>query len=98
VSTVIDWGFLSHVSDSALDASIACGIYDMYGPFTRERDEALVTACVSQHGYDGDRLLIYRALYAILTSNAYSDDGTDGHYAWCMETLNRADVRRALSS
>jgi aminoglycoside phosphotransferase len=98
VSAVIDWGFLSHVGDTSFDASIACGIYDMYGPFARPHDEAILSACVSRHGYDRHCLLVYRALYAILTSNAYSDDGTDGHYAWCVATLNRADIRTTLTA
>lgn len=96
VSAVIDWGFLSHVGDAHVDASIACGVYGMYGPFARRHDETLVSACVSRLGFDRHRLLVYRALYAILTSNAYSVDGTDEHYAWCAATLNRADVRDAL--
>jgi aminoglycoside phosphotransferase (APT) family kinase protein len=98
VSAVIDWGFLSHVGDPTFDASIACGTYDMYGPFARQHDEALLSECVCRHGYDRHRLMVHRALYAILTANAYSDEGTDGHYAWCVATLNRAEIRDALSA
>jgi aminoglycoside phosphotransferase (APT) family kinase protein len=98
VSAVIDWGFLSHVGESAFDGTIACGTYDMYGPFARQHEEELVSAWVSRHNDDRHRLLVYRALYAILTSNAYSNDGTDGHYEWCVATLNRADIRDALFS
>lgn len=97
VTAVLDWGFLSHFGDSSLDASIACGIYDMYGTYHRENDDFLVSECVNQQGYDRHQLLVYRALYAILTSNAYSEDGADGHYAWCIDILNRPDVREALS-
>ncbi len=97
VTAVLDWGFLSHFGDSSLDASIACGIYDMYGRYHRENDDVLLSECVNQQGYDRHQLLVYRALYAILTSNAYSEDGADGHYAWCVDTLNRHDVREALS-
>jgi hypothetical protein len=98
VSAVVDWGFLSHVGDPTFDASIACGTYDMYGPFARRHDEALLSGCVYRYGYDRRHLMVHRALYAILTANAYSDDGADGHYEWCVATLNRADIRDALSA
>lgn len=96
VSAVIDWGFLTHMGDSAFDVSIACGTYDMYGPFARTHDDTLVSAAVNTHGYDRSHLLLHRALYSVLTSNAYSEDGSDGHFEWCAAMLNRADVREAL--
>ncbi len=97
VSAVIDWGFLSHVGDTAFDATIACGSYNLYGQHFRQTDDSLVSICVDRHGFDRQRLLIYRALYALLTSNAYSEDGRDGHFGWCVGNLNRDDVRAALS-
>lgn len=97
VSAVIDWGFLSHFGDTSFDASIACGSYNLYGRHYRENDDYLLSQCVDNHGFDHHRLLVYRALYALLTSNAYSEDGTDGHYAWCVDNLNRRDIRKALA-
>lgn len=97
VTAVVDWGFLSLFGDPSLDASIACGIYNMYGEHHREIDDVLMSECVNRMGYDRHTLLVYRALYAMLTSNSYSEDGSDGHYAWCVNTLNRDDVRDALS-
>lgn len=97
VSAVLDWGFVSCFGDPAFDASVACGIYNMYGPHHRKLDDILMDACVSRLGHSRNQLLIYRALYAVLTSNAYSEDGTDGHYAWCVEQLDRDDVQEALS-
>ncbi len=97
VTAVLDWGFLSHFGDTSLDASIACGSYNLYGEHSRVNDAYLVAECVDRHGYDHHRLLVYRALYAVLTSNAYSEDGTDGHYAWCVDNLNRDDIQAALS-
>lgn len=97
VTAIIDWGFLSHFGDTSLDASIACGSYNLYGQHYRVNDAYLVAECVDRHGYDHQRLLVYRALYAVLTSNAYSEDGTDGHFAWCVDNLNRDDIRAALS-
>lgn len=96
VSAVIDWGFLSHFGESSFDVSIACGIFNMYGTYHRENDDYLMSKFAEHHGYDRRRLLVYRALYAILTSNVYSEEGTDGHYGWCVNALNRDDVREAL--
>ena len=97
VSAVLDWGFLSLFGDSALDASIACGVYNMYGPHHRQLDDIFLAACEETLDYSRERLLVYRALYAILTSNAYSEDENDGHYTWCTENLVRDDVIDALA-
>lgn len=98
VSAVLDWGFLSHFGDTSFDASVACGSYNLYGAHYRRNDDYLLSERVDRHGFDRGRLLGYRALYALLTSNAYSEDGTDGHYGWCVDCLNRDDIREAVSS
>jgi hypothetical protein len=69
----------------------------MYGPDASEIDRSLLTHFESALGYPLDRLLIYRAAYAIATSNAYDISGQDGHFAWCAAALNRSDVRAALA-
>ena len=97
VSAVLDWGFLSLLGDSALDASIACGVYNMYGPYHRQLDDIFLSACKETLDYSRERLLVYRALYAILTSSTYSEDVDDGHYIWCTENLLRDDIRNALA-
>lgn len=97
VSAVIDWGFLSHVGDTTFDATVACGSFNLYGRNYRRTDDYLLSVCADRHGFDRQRLLIHRALYALLTSNAYSEDGTDGHFGWCVGALNRDDIRAALS-
>lgn len=97
VCAVLDWGFLSLFGDSALDASVACGVYNMYGPHHRRIDDVFLTTCEARLGYSRARLLLYRALYSIMSSNAYSEDGSDGQYAWCAENLLRDDLREVLS-
>ncbi len=97
VSAVVDWGFLSHVGDTTFDATIACGSYNLYGRHFRQTDDYLVSVCADLLGFDRQRLLVSRALYALLTSIAYSEDGTDGHFGWCVGNLNRDDVRAALA-
>lgn len=98
VAAVLDWGLLSLLGDSALDASVACGVYDMYGPHHRQLGDAFRSACQARLGYSRERLLLYRALYAIVSSNAYAEDERGGHFAWCVENLLRDDLRSVLSS
>ncbi|MGI8404207.1 MAG: phosphotransferase family protein [Thermomicrobiales bacterium] len=98
VTAVLDWGLLSMFGDPAFDASITAGIFNMYGPHGREIDENLLTHFQRELGYSKERMLLYRALYAIMSSNFYSPNGTDGHYAWCVATLKREDIRSVLSS
>lgn len=94
--SMLDFGFLSTLGDPAFDASITSAIFEMYGPHARELDEQLTTTMQRAFGYDRDTCLSYRAVYALLTSNAYSPDGSDGHFRWCVELLGRQDVRDAL--
>jgi serine/threonine protein kinase len=97
VTAVLDWGMMSLFGDSMLDASFTCGIYNMYGPHHRQIDEMFLRACEARLGYSRERLLLYRALYAIIQSNAFSETGSDGHYGWCIENLLRDDTRSILS-
>lgn len=93
---LFDFGFLSTVGDPALDASIAAGIYDMYGPHAISLDRQILKAFAHELGYTMDVLLAYRAVYSILTSHAYTELGDDGHFEWCVSMLRRQDVREAL--
>jgi aminoglycoside phosphotransferase (APT) family kinase protein len=98
VSAVLDWGFLSHAGDPVFETAVTSCIFDMYGPHHRRIDDMLMARCVADLGDDRERLLVYRALYAIMTSNAYAEDGSDGHFAWCVAMLNRPDLRSAAGA
>lgn len=93
---VLDWGFLSTQGDAAFDASITAGIFDMYGPGARAVDDELIDLLVSNNGFSRQRLLLYRAIYGIMTANVYDPTGQDGHYAWCVRMLDREDITEAL--
>ena len=97
-AALIDWGFLSTEADPAFEASIAAGIFDMYGPAARSEDDEWVETLCRLYGYDPHQLLFYRAVYALLTSNSYDGEGKDGHFDWCAAALNRPDITEALSS
>jgi phosphotransferase family enzyme len=84
---LLDFGFLSMAGDPAFDAAVAAGIWDMYGPGARSMEAEIDRAVVARFGYEAERLALYRAVYAVVTSNAYDVDGRDGHFAWCAELL-----------
>jgi aminoglycoside phosphotransferase (APT) family kinase protein len=93
---VLDFGFLSTVGDPAFDAAVTASIYDMYGPRARDAETALDDAVADRFGHPAQLLAVYRAAYALVTSNCFSASGSDGHFAWCVRMLERADVLGAL--
>lgn len=94
---VLDFGFFSTAGDPAFDAAITASIYDMYGPGARKTEARIDTELTARFGYDPDRLAVYRAAYAVITSNAYDPLGQDGHFRWCVDMLRRDSVTEALA-
>jgi aminoglycoside phosphotransferase (APT) family kinase protein len=88
-TAVLDFGFFSTAGDPRMDAGITAIIADMYGPHGAARADALTHTFAAELGYPIDVLRVYQAAYAIATSNAFTDDGSDGHFAWCVAQLNR---------
>lgn len=93
---VLDFGFLTTAGDPRLDAAITASVMNMYGLHASEITQALTRRLADQLGYPADVLVIYQAAYAAATSNAFTSDGTDGHFAWCIDQLRRRDVTRLL--
>ena len=93
---VLDFGFMTTVGDPAFDAAITASIFDMYGPRAAETEAILDAAIADRFDYDARRLAIYRAAYALVTSNCFSASGSDGHFAWCVRMLQRPQVLDAL--
>jgi hypothetical protein len=58
-----------------------------------ERRTARFGPAIRDHS--ADVLLTYQAAYAVVTSSAFTPDGSDGHFAWCIAQLRRADVSEA---
>ncbi|MFC5263344.1 aminoglycoside phosphotransferase family protein [Kribbella qitaiheensis] len=92
---LLDWGFLTTAGDNTFDASTAAGFFDMYGPDARLIDDLLLDRFEAA-GHSRERMYLYRAAYAITTATIYSPDASDGHYLWCVNNLNRADLRDAV--
>jgi aminoglycoside phosphotransferase (APT) family kinase protein len=93
---VLDFGFLTTAGDPRLDAAIAVSVLNMYGPYAPAITDALTAQAAQDLGYPIDVLLIYQAAYAVATANAFTSDGSDGHFAWCMDQLRRSDIANAL--
>jgi len=93
---LLDWGFLSTAGDLAFDASVAAGIFNMYGSSAAEIDRQLRRLFEAELGYPAELLISYRAAYAVITSNAYDPAGQDGHFAWCVRQLSSPEVRVVL--
>jgi aminoglycoside phosphotransferase (APT) family kinase protein len=94
---VLDWGFLSTAADPRFEAAVSAGIFNMYGPHARAIEDQIVAALDDTLGYDAQVLRVYRAAYAVLTNNVYDPAGEDGHFAWCVATLERPDIRGAVA-
>ncbi|MBQ0900960.1 phosphotransferase family protein [Micromonospora sp. U21] len=93
---VLDWGFLTTEGDPAFDAAVAAAIFDMYGHEAPQVEQELLDRMEERMGYDHATMLVYRAAYSLISANAYDPTGQDGHFAWCVAALNRADVTAAL--
>jgi aminoglycoside phosphotransferase (APT) family kinase protein len=94
--SVLDFGFLSTAGDPRLDASITAGIMNMYGPHAEAIATALTDHFAMELGHSSEVLLIYRAAYAVATSNVFSADGSDGHFPWCVAQLTQKRITAAL--
>ena len=93
---VLDFGFLTTAGDPRLDAAIAASVMNMYGPHAPAITDALTAQVAQDLDYPADALLVYQAAYAVATANAFTSDGSDGHFAWCIDQLRRPRIADAL--
>ena len=93
---VLDFGFLTTAGDPRMDAAITASIMNMYGPHAPAITSALTAQLARDLDYAPDVLLTFQAAYAVATSNAFTSDGSDGHFAWCIDQLRRPDITDLL--
>jgi aminoglycoside phosphotransferase (APT) family kinase protein len=93
---VLDFGFLSTAGDPRLDASVTALIMNMYGPHGPAIADTLTDRFAAELGYPIEVLLLYRAAYAVATSNVFTPDGSDGHFPWCVAQLTGPAVTAVL--
>lgn len=91
-TAVLDFGFLTMAGDPAFDAAVATAIFNMYGPHAQNIEDQLTWAVLEKFDYPPERLTLYKAVYALIASNAYDPAGQDGHFAWCAARLNRYEA------
>ena len=74
----LDFGFLTAVGDPAFDAAVAASVFDMYGVNARAAEAVIDEATTARFGYDPRHLMVYRAAYALVTSNCFSPSAVTG--------------------
>ena len=79
--------------DSSFEAGVSATIFDLYGVHARTSEYTLMGKFRELFGYETSHMLRYMVLFALLKSNAYSEDGSDGQFAWSTALMNRSDVR-----
>jgi aminoglycoside phosphotransferase (APT) family kinase protein len=94
--SVLDFGFLSTAGDPRMDAGVTAVIMNMYGPHAPAIAESLTSRLAAELDYPVEVLVLYRAAYAIATSNAFAPDGSDGHFPWCVAQLTSQAVTDVL--
>ena len=98
VSAVLDFGFMTCAGDPDFDAAVLALIADQYGAQSA-RSEALFDGLIlDRFQADPSKLLVYKAAYAVITSGHFSKTGSDGHYPWCVNILNRPEVKTTIES
>jgi aminoglycoside phosphotransferase (APT) family kinase protein len=95
-TAVLDFGFLTTGGDPRLDAGISAAIMNMYGPHAANITRTLTAHLADALQYPQETLVLYQAAYAVATSNAFTDDGSDGHFTWCLARLTSAEVTAQL--
>lgn len=93
---VLDFGFLTTAGDPRFDAAITSSIMNMYGPHAQVITQDLTARIAHDLSYPPEVLLTYQGAYAVATSNAFTADGSDGHFAWCIAQLRRAEICEAI--
>jgi aminoglycoside phosphotransferase (APT) family kinase protein len=86
-TAVLDFGFVAGAGDPRFDAGVTAGIMDMYGPHAAAITGALTERFAAELGHAPEVLRLYRAAYALATHNAFTTDGSDGHFGWCVRQL-----------
>jgi hypothetical protein len=80
-----------------ISPAITANVMNMYGPHAPAITRDLTARIARDLGYPTDVLLAYQAAYAVATSKAFTLDGSDGHFAWCIAQLRRADISEAIN-
>ncbi|MCW2873178.1 aminoglycoside phosphotransferase family protein [Actinacidiphila oryziradicis] len=95
-TAVVDFGFLSTAGDPRFDAAVSAAIFTTSGPYAQNTADVLTARFADEFDYSLEHLLLYRAAYALATSDAFAGEGSDDHLRWCASVLNAPAVTAAL--
>ena len=95
---LLDFGFLTTSGDPLFDAVLSTLIFDMYSPHMQHARKTLREMHAQHIGQAFEAIYpLYKAAYALITSNAYSENGADGHFQWCINILNDEETHKLVS-
>jgi aminoglycoside phosphotransferase (APT) family kinase protein len=98
-TSLLDFGFLTTSADPLFDAVISTLIFDMYSSHSLKVRENLRERFAQKLGRPFREVYpLYKAAYALATSNAYSEDGDEGHFRWCVDILNDEETNSLIKS
>ncbi|WP_437811574.1 aminoglycoside phosphotransferase family protein [Sorangium sp. So ce1078] len=101
VSGVIDFGSFTMFGDPLYDVSLACMLFDMYGPERASVRDELIAVALRKVGADAEgRLYRYAMAYALMSCDLYAGAGglrQDGHYRWAVDLLNTEPYWRRVA-
>lgn len=92
---VLDFGFFTTAGDPAFEAAVATAVWDMYGPYAAHHTDQLTRLAAARLGHRAETLALYQAVYALTTYDLFSPDGSDDHFRWCADLLDRWSRRAA---
>ncbi|MET8954601.1 phosphotransferase family protein [Streptomyces sp. NPDC004393] len=93
---LVDYGFLSTGGDPRFDAAVTAARFPAATERAPEITRRLTARFADEFGYAIDDLLLYRAAYAMATSDAFAPGGGDEHCAWCVSVLEDPAVAEVL--
>ncbi|MFF8405999.1 hypothetical protein ACF06P_30750 [Streptomyces sp. NPDC015684] len=82
--------------DIRFGAAVAAAIFPAGTEHAPEITRQLTARFADEFGYAVDDLLLYRAAYAMATSDAFGPGGGDKHFAWCVTVLEDPAVTESL--
>lgn len=95
-TAVLDFGFMSGAGDPRFDAAVTAATMNMYGTHAAAVTETLTDAFADELGHPPQVLRLYRAAYAVATSDVFTADGSDGHFDWCTRQLTAPEITATL--
>lgn len=96
VTGIIDFGLMTMRGDFLFDVATGWLFFDMYDQYPFDFRSRYYNLVIETFGEVKSSISLYVLLYSIYSVNAYADDFSDGHAAWCVKNLNDKNLWRQL--